>query len=161
MNKRATMHCSAVCIWFSQWKLLQLWASFVSENVMWVKATFFWGVFDLAVLNAVGFFCEETRNMTESNTLCAPLCFGTGMWQPSMCFFPKCFVHRLALPSDSFSGVRESLPTNLLFGGFKLIHIWLCGEYPEHLWLMLVCCTETADSFNFHTFPLSSSRALD
>jgi len=61
--------------------------------------------------------------VTESSTLYALLHFGTGTHQPSTFLFPKCFVCGLAFPSDSVSGVWESLPADLLFGGLELLHI--------------------------------------
>lgn len=61
--------------------------------------------------------------MTESSTLYALLHFSTGTQQLTMYFFTLSALSAVAFPSDSVSGVWESLPTRLLFGGLKLIHI--------------------------------------
>lgn len=47
------MHSRALCMYFTQEKLLQLWDSLIRENVLPVKATVSSDVFDSAVLNAV------------------------------------------------------------------------------------------------------------
>lgn len=49
------MRGSALCMYFTQEELLQLWALLIRENIIPVKATVSSGVFDSAVLNAVGF----------------------------------------------------------------------------------------------------------
>lgn len=46
------MRGSALCMYFTQEELLQLWAL---QNIIPVKATVSSGVFDSAVLSAVGF----------------------------------------------------------------------------------------------------------
>lgn len=89
INKRVTTHCSALCMCFSQWKLLQLRASLMRENVPWVKANCFLRCVWFSCTECSGLFCKETRNVTESSTLYALLHFSTGMQQLSMLFLPS------------------------------------------------------------------------